>query len=234
MEEFKLNHLVGTSSGKPPVSKGPVLGLTLPVPRFRQDLEALLQLTQSTKPLLQRVRNASCMTMAFYGFGDALSLCFGASIMRPDGLHTRYGIWPQDVENESSNYRELRNLVDTVEDEIEAGYLKDSEVWLFMDNSMAESCFHKGSSSSRALHDLVVKLKRLELEVGFSLFVVHVAGTRMIAQGTDGLLQGVLLEGVMIGNDMLHFVPLAQGAVESGTSTLVNSLRSVLGGQCSQ
>jgi hypothetical protein len=105
--------------------------------------------------------------------------------------------------------------VDTVEDEIEAGYLKDSELWLFMDNSTAESCFHKkGSSLSRALHDPVVKLKRLELEVGFSLFVVHVAGTRIIAQGTDGLSRGVLLEGVMIGNDMLHFVPLAQGAVE--------------------
>jgi hypothetical protein len=92
MEEFKLNHLVRTSSGKPPASKGPVSGLTSPVPRFRQDLEALLQLTQSTKPILQRVRNASCVTMAFYGFGDASSSGFGASIMRPDGLHTRYGI----------------------------------------------------------------------------------------------------------------------------------------------
>ena len=135
--------------------------------------------------------------------------------MWADSLHTFYGKWPHNVERESSNYCELQNLVDTVKEDVKAGYLKDSELWLFTDNSTVVSCFHKGSSSStRDLHNLVVKLKRLELETGFLLFVVHVAGMRMITQGTDSLSQGVILEGVMVGNDMLHFVLLAQGAVE--------------------
>jgi hypothetical protein len=43
----------------------------------------------------------------------------------------------------------------------------------------------------------------------------------MIAQGTDGLLQGVLLEGVMTGEDMLSFVDLAMGAIERQTSLLM-------------
>ncbi len=60
------------------------------------------------------------------------------------------------------------------------------------------------------------------------LFVVHVVGMRMIAQGTDGLSQGRLLEGVMIGHDMLHFIPLAQGALERQPS-LVNYVQSWLG-----
>ncbi len=94
------------------------------------------------------------------------------------------------------------------------GYLKDLELWLFTDNLTAKSCFHKGSSLSKALHNLVVRLKKIDLEVRFTLFVVHVTGTRMIAQEMDGLLQGSLLEGVMIDHDMLHYNPLAQGVLE--------------------
>ena len=46
------------------------------------------------------------------------------------------------------------------------------------------------------------------------LHVVHVAGTWMIEQGTDGLSRGALLEGVMAGRDMLLFVDLALTAIQ--------------------
>ncbi len=36
----------------------------------------------------------------------------------------------------------------------------------------------------------------------------------MIAQGIDRLSRGVLLEGVMMGEDMLSFVDLSKGAIE--------------------
>jgi hypothetical protein len=49
---------------------------------------------------------------------------------------------------------------------------------------------------------------------GFALHVVHVSGTRMIAQGTDGLSRGILLEGVVRGEDMLSFVNIARTALE--------------------
>ena len=94
------------------------------------------------------------------------------------------------------------------------GYLQGLELWLFTDNSTAESCFHKGGSSSQHLHDLVLRLRKLELDARFTLYVVHVAGMRMIAQGTDRLSRGVLLEGVMAGKDMLSYIPLAKGAVQ--------------------
>ena len=106
------------------------------------------------------------------------------------------------------NYCELNNLVDTVEEESKAGYLQGLELWLFTDNSTAKSCFHKGGLSSRHLHDLVLRLRKLELDMRFTLYVVHVAGTRLIAQGTGGLSRGVLLDGVMSGEDMLLYIPL--------------------------
>lgn len=212
MEELKMQALLQSSTGEPMYLKGPPSGVTVAVPRFRQDLEALIFLTMDDEPIQRRIRSNKKGLTAFYGFGDASSSGFGASVRRPDGLHTRYGIWPRDVEDESSNFRELKNLVDTVGEETRHGYLCGGELWLFTDNSTAESCIHKGSSSSKRLHDLVLRLKKLELEAGFTLFVVHVAGTRMIAQGTDGLSRGVFLEGVMAGRDMLAFVPLAEGA----------------------
>jgi hypothetical protein len=110
--------------------------------------------------------------------------------------------------------KKLRNLVETVEEEAAAGYLKDGEFWLFMDNSTAESCFFKGGSSLKLLHNLVLRLRKAELHFGFFLHMVHVTGMRMIAQGTDGLLRGTFSEGVVAGKDMLAFVDISLSAVE--------------------
>jgi hypothetical protein len=52
------------------------------------------------------------------------------------------------------------------------------------------------------------------MKYGFSLHVAHVAGTRMIAQGTDGLSRGLMLEAVVRGEDMLSFVDLSKTAIE--------------------
>ena len=110
---------------------------------------------------------------------------------RPDGLYGRFGIWGQDAEDQSSNYCELRNLVETVEEEALDGYLTGGELWLFTDNTTAEGCFFRGGSSSKLLHELVLRLRRTEVEYDLTLHVVHVAGTRMIAKGTHGLSRGI-------------------------------------------
>jgi hypothetical protein len=52
---------------------------------------------------------------------------------------------------------------------------------------MAKSCFFWGGSSSKLLHKLVLRLQKEEMKYEFILHMVHVAGTRMIKQGTDGL-----------------------------------------------
>jgi hypothetical protein len=57
-------------------------------------------------------------------------------------------------------------------------------------------------------------LRLLEMHAGWKLHVIHVAGTRMIRQGADGLSRGDMLSGVMGGKDMLCFVPLHLSALE--------------------
>ena len=63
---------------------GPESGTTMAVPRFKADLEALLLLTESTTPRIRVVRNTRICT-ALYGFGDASSDGFGATIERKSG-----------------------------------------------------------------------------------------------------------------------------------------------------
>ncbi len=88
-------------------------------------------------------------------------LCLGASdqVSSARMVYIQQGLWPSNEEG-SSNFRELKNLVDAVKEEAHEGYLKRAELWLLTDNSTAESCFHKGSPSSKRLHELVLKLRK--------------------------------------------------------------------------
>ena len=85
--------------------------------------------------------------------------------------------------------------MNTVGEEARAGRLRDCELFLFTDNSTAEACFYHGSSTSASLHGLVLELRTLEMTYGMTIHVVHIAGSRMIAQGTDGCSRGSLMEG---------------------------------------
>ena len=49
---------------------------------------------------------------------------------------------------------------------------------------------------------------------GCQTFISHVAGTRMIAKGGDGLSRGALNEGVMRGEDLLCFIPFHLSAIK--------------------
>ena len=123
-----------------------------------------------------------------------------------------------DVNEATSNYRELRNLVESLERSGVAGELNGKEIFLFTDNSTAEAVIHKGSSTSPLLYDLVTRLYKLTSMFLCSLNIIHVAGTRMISQGTDGLSRGDMLEGVLKGRDMLSFVPLHLSPIERDES----------------
>ena len=112
----------------------------------------------------------------YYGFGDTSGKQFGATLSesyscqgrlskdREDsrGVQFCIGLWTAEEEEESSNYKELRNLADTVSEEAGSGRLRDCEFSLFMDNSTAEGCFYRRNSKPRNLHALVLALQTLD------------------------------------------------------------------------
>jgi len=178
-------------------------------PRLFDDLHALERFFASDKPCWRFVRGKEVM-VAEYGFGDASGSGFGSSYATQNGIQYRFGTWNADVGGESSNFRELKNLVDSLCDKvnIDNSRIRGLEVFLFTDNSVAEGAFYKGTSSSRKLFELVLRLRLLEMTAGFKVHIIHVAGSRMIQQGTDGLSRGDCNEGVMKGVPMLEYIPL--------------------------
>jgi len=182
-------------------------------PRLRDDVDALLQMVKPEVPPRRMVR-ALTRGVVRYGFGDASGKGFGSTIMLNGVLHYRSGQWSEQIENESSNYRELRNLIEALEEAAIGGDLQGCEIFMFTDNDVAEKAFFNGTSSSRSLFELVLRLRMLELHGGWKLHVVHVAGTRMIEEGADGMSRGVFDAGVMLGHSMMDYVPLHLNALE--------------------
>ena len=154
------------------------------------------------------------MVTVVFAFGDASGGGFGSAFTKEEGIVYHIGVWTTTESEESSNYREFTNVVDSCEREAERGALDQSELYFFTDNSTVEYALYNGTSSSRKLLELVRRLKALEMRCGMKIFVTHVAGKRMIAVGVDGISRGILNEGIMSGRAMALFLPLHLTALE--------------------
>jgi hypothetical protein len=86
--------------------------------------------------------------------------------------------------------------VHTLERELDgAGRLRHATLFYFTDNLVTYYIVSGGSSGSPELQKLLRHLKSLEIRLSIRLEVVHVPGTHMIDQGTDGLSRGIRLGG---------------------------------------
>jgi hypothetical protein len=120
-DKAAANHRIMIKSGAGH-AYAPEDGLTTPVPRFRDDINALIQLSNFDLPPLRVVRPAHVVHV-YYGFGDASGKQFGATLsesyscrqqlsnprQNSCGVRFRLGLWTAKEEEESSNYKELKN-----------------------------------------------------------------------------------------------------------------------------
>jgi len=75
-------------------------------------------------------------------------------------------VWLMMEEKEfSSNWKEFSNLVDIIEHEYCRGKLFHVLFFMFTDNSMVEGAVAKGNSPGKRLHDLVTKLRFLQINI---------------------------------------------------------------------
>jgi len=118
-----------------------------PVPQFCDDVVALLSLFAADVPPTRFVRSKSIHT-AQYGYADASGGGYGNTMGALDSISYSHGIWGSECDGHSSNFRELANLVRTIDQGVQSGQLQHAEVWIFTDNSTAESVFWRGHSSS--------------------------------------------------------------------------------------
>jgi hypothetical protein len=206
-EAEKFVVFASPSSGRAPVT-------VQPAPRLRQDMQALHDLFSLPTPPI-RFLQPRHTRVALYGFVDASGAGFGGTYTARDGrLLYRHGVWGRDADHVSSNYKELRNFVDTDEEGMESGELHHAKLFIFTDNSTAEGAYYKGDTDSKLLFNLVLRLHRLDMGGLLWMHITHVAGTRMVAQGTDGLSCRDLTEGIMQGTSIESFIPLHLGALD--------------------
>jgi hypothetical protein len=62
----------------------------------------------------------------YYGFADASGGGLGSTVTIPGnstGVSCRIGVWGKDDESESSNFKELENVVLTVEEDAKNGFI---------------------------------------------------------------------------------------------------------------
>ena len=182
-------------------------------PRFKGDVLAISSLLDPVLPPVVNLRSKGIVAV-IYGFGDASGSGLGSTFTCGTGFTYRIGVWGADDASQTSNWKEFCNIVTALEDEAREGNLAHSEVIMFTDNSTVESCCTRGTSSSPKLLDLVIQLRSLTTKYGLKINIFHISGTRMIAQGTDGVSRGFLGGGVMDGQSMTSFIPIHLGAVE--------------------
>lgn len=194
------------SSTKPP----PQVKIAL---QLHDDIAALNLLFAAKMPP-KRCARPSSTTVASYMFGDASGSGFGSSHFIKDRLHYLHGKWGVNLSMESSNYRELSNLVNAINDAEKKHLLLNMKLFVFTDNFAADSTFHKGTSSSKKLFELTLSLQKLQMNGGFSMHMIHVSGRRMMHQGTDGLSRGMSNIKVMNGSAMHSHIPLHLNALE--------------------
>jgi hypothetical protein len=116
-------------------------------------------------------------------------------------LVIRHGVWSSLGAKQTSNFRELSNVIDTLKEGVKSGHLHNTEVFLFTDNMAAEAAYGNGTSKSKLLFNLALDLRELEMSGLLQFFVIHVSGSRMMSQGTDALSCGALSDGIMHDGD---------------------------------
>jgi hypothetical protein len=185
-----------------------------PVPQLIDDIYALHQFLALDNPPEIEDRNSEVRVL-LYGFADASGGGLGSSVFIPGtGIRCRTGVWGKDEEGTSSNFKEFNNVVLAIEQEAKEGSLNGASMFLFTDNATVEAALYKGNSSNRKLFELIVRFRKISLACNATIFVSHVAGKRMVAQGTDGISCGELKEGIAQGETMLSFIPLHVSALD--------------------
>jgi hypothetical protein len=106
------------------------------------------------------------------------------------------GAWNGAIHSFTSNWRELRQVVETLKrEEVVFNKLRGRMVFYFTYNEVTYNICKKGSSKTLSLKLLVQQLKALELALGCRLEVIHVPGTTTITQKADGLSRGIWANG---------------------------------------
>jgi len=111
------------------------------------------------------------------------------------GITPFMGVWSPEVHSFSSNWKELKTILVSLQRSAQddPSSVRNRLIIYFTDNMVSYDIIRKRRSKIAKLHQLVCEISSLEVSLDCSLICIHVPGTTMILQGTDGLSRGLAL-----------------------------------------
>ena len=190
-------HLVGTHGlihkDNPEIGRPAYYSTCYITDTVRSEMKWWIHILSDTRG--RSVRSARSSTL-IPTWGDGSGTGTGGTIMLPDQpMHLWMGQWSPAVFHNSSNWKELKTLLLTLQQLAVKcpSDLEGTTVFYFTDNSASYYIVAGGSSRSPGLHKLIEQIQLILLDLRCHLEPVHVPGVVMIQQGTDGLSRGVWL-----------------------------------------
>ena len=149
-------------------------------------------------------------------------------------LQVMAGVWPRHLQMQSSNWRELRTILYTLQQahkkQEATGHraLDGTVLYAFTDNAVSASSINKGTSKSPALMRLVRGLREFEALLGCHVVSVWISGKAIIEQGTDDLSRGVHDKGALAPDAPapLTFSPIDQACPAPEAALVANVVAS--------
>jgi ribonuclease HI len=117
----------------------------------------MMELTAAEDLPPRRARARSKFNI-LYCYGDVSGSGFGWCIDFGGGVRYELGEWCELIQEATSNYWELRNLVNAMVLAVQEGRLEGCEVFLYTDNQTAEGAYCKGTAKRQSLFELIVIL----------------------------------------------------------------------------
>lgn len=158
-----------------------------PVPYMRSDIKSLKSLLKPGKPAQVNLQPTTVIEI-IYGFRDASKSGFNAGAsLSCRGTRWQLGLWCTEMSEQSSNRQEMRTCIDFLKGLISEG-LRKAVVVIVTDNKFFYLSYYRFTAKSEAAYQLNLELEQMAVQAGIWIWIIQVAGTRLIKLGIDGLL----------------------------------------------
>ena len=149
-------------------------------------------ISDTTKRCVCSVRTMGRWEWEWYG-GTREILTLNPS--QTNGFTPFMGVWSPEVHSFSSNWKELKTILVSLQTSAQdhLSSVQEKLILYFTDNMVSYDIIRKRRSRVPKLHQLVCEISALEVSLDCILVCIHVPGSTMILQGTDGLSRGVTL-----------------------------------------
>ena len=200
---------------------------------WRRSLAQVAEERKDMREIAKTAREDACFadfgrSDLFVQFGDASGIRAGGAVLQPDGVVSAWTapLPPRVVVGFGSNIKELRRVLIQMERHAAAHAAGGSSVYGccvidFTDSQYTSDVLEKGTADTNEGNAIIRAIRRISISLRVTLYVFHVAGTRLVENGVDGLSR-TIVEGKLDISDWAE--ALAPAAPSSAIRGVVDAV----------